>query len=103
MTPSVWLASARRCNAVFLGAPITRLLADGPARVRRQESVQITLQLRSGLGSGPKVAAKGGYVPADTGAPVFTTVREQQQTKHDDPFANGGMRGSHPWRDPVTT
>ncbi|WP_146607777.1 hypothetical protein [Spongiactinospora gelatinilytica] len=98
-TPSVWLASARRCDVVFLGAPITGLLADGPARARRQNSAHLAMPVRSGF----KGAAMGGYLPTVKGAPVFMTVREQRQTKHDDPFANGGLRGSHPWRDPVTT
>jgi hypothetical protein len=91
-----WLASACRGGAVSTGVPAyLGLLADGPASLRRQTTAYIPMSARL-----VRAAAHRGLVSAE-GAPASMAIA--QQTKHDAKFANGGLRGPHPWRDPVKT
>jgi hypothetical protein len=96
---AVWLMSVCRTSAVPAGFPAMRLLADGPAKLRQEKSARIPSIARL-----ERMAAPIAYLPGVEGSAVVTTAnRGQQPAKHDTKFANGGLRGSHPWRDPVKT
>jgi hypothetical protein len=100
-----WLASACPVTALPSGAPAT-LLVHGAARLRQEKPVcvQIVFSPKSALlGFG---AADGGFAadgpavmrPSNVTQPAGTAERVDTQSKH---IANGGLRGSHPWRRPV--
>ncbi|MDF5755532.1 hypothetical protein [Spongiactinospora sp. TRM90649] len=74
-------------------------LADGPAKLRQEKSVRVM----PSYARLERTAAPTAYLPGVEGLPVAVTGRGQQPTDHDYHFANGGLRGSHPWRDPVKT
>ncbi len=92
MMPAPWIASACPSSAVPTGIPAVRLIVDGPAKPERQASAQAKKSALRG-----RVTATGGYAHV-TGAPA-----DEAMSKLTRLFANGGLRGPHPWRQPVIT
>ncbi len=102
ITYAMWLASACRTGAVLAGVPVVRLRADGAARVRRQTTSVLSTEAAQ---LGRVAAVARGYASVAEGTPAVPAMRTQP-TKHIANFASfakGGMRGPHPWRDPVKT
>ncbi|MCG5216611.1 hypothetical protein [Streptosporangium sp. KLBMP 9127] len=91
MASKPWGASACSGTAVEAGVPTVFLTVGGQDRLRPHAAART--QKFALLG----VAVLGGYVPG-TSTPAIAAKRNE--TKH---ASSGGLRGPHPWSQPVIT
>ncbi|MBB5133857.1 hypothetical protein HNP84_003583 [Thermocatellispora tengchongensis] len=75
------------------GTPAALLTVGVPAKLRQDESAHAPKYAR------PERAALVGGHALTVDAPAFEAMPSQPTEL----FANGGLRGPHPWRHPVTT